>query len=311
MLRLQTRSIHRARMLAACLLIGCAWATASPGQSAGVCARTTKEGEKACTSAANANYALAVGTCANLTDRAAKAKCMAKAQQGLTRDQKFCTAEANHRNQICTEVGAGAYDPVIDPADFGYPITNQWFPLIPGTTFTYSVPDGLDIVKVTGKTVNILGVNCVVVEDIVKQNGVQTENTLDYYTQDKYGNVWYFGEDSQTLTNGRVTDTTGSWRAGVNGAKAGIIMETDPTRGDAYRQEFSLGVAEDVAEVISFNNKVTVPYGTFKDTMMTLETEGLEPKAKEHKYYAPGVGNVLVIDLVTGEHDELISVVKK
>lgn len=310
--RPQTPSVRRAIKLAACLLAGCAWATASPGQSGGgVCARTTKDGTKACTASSDASYALAIGMCSNIKDSAAKAKCMTKAQNTLAKDQKFCTAQTNARTKVCAEMGPGAYDPFIDPADFGYPITNQWLPMIPGTTFTYSVPNGLNTVKITRKTQKILGIDCVVVEDVVVTDGQMEESTLDYFTEDKYGNVWYFGEDTEQMKNGMVSGLVGSWRAGVNGAKPGIIMETDPQRGDAYRQEFLLGVAEDSAEVVNFNNKVKVPYGTFDNAMKTLEFSGLEPGSKENKYYVPGIGNVLVVDLVTGERDELISVVQK
>jgi hypothetical protein len=40
----------------------------------------------------------------------------------------------------------------------------------------------------------------------------------------------------------------------------------------------------------------------------TKETETLDPEALEHKYYAAGVGNVLTVDLVTGERLELIRI---
>ena len=32
-----------------------------------------------------------------------------------------------------------------------------------------------------------------------------SEDTLDWFAQDKDGNVWYFGEDSAELVNGRVS----------------------------------------------------------------------------------------------------------
>jgi len=78
--------------------------------------------------------------------------------------------------------------------------------------------------------------------------------------------------------------------------------------GDFYRQEFDLNNAEDVAEVVSLTNTVTVASGTYTNCLKTLETSPLEPDASGNKYYAPGVGNVLVIDLVTGERLELVSV---
>lgn len=84
-------------------------------------------------------------------------------------------------------------------------------------------------------------------------------------------------------------------------------MKAQPAIGDFYRQEFSLGNAEDLAEVISLNESVTVPFGSFNNCLKTLETTPMEPDLQEHKFYCPGVGLVLTIDLTTGERSELIS----
>src|SRR5262245_62780662 len=87
----------------------------------------------------------------------------------------------------------------IDPANFVDEIDNPFFPLQPGTTFTYQSTDGseVDFVTVTDQTKTILGVTCVVVQDNVFVDGKLAESTLDYYAQDKDGNVWYFGEDTK------------------------------------------------------------------------------------------------------------------
>ena len=85
-------------------------------------------------------------------------------------------------------------------------------------------------------------------------------------------------------------------------------MQGAPHVGQSYRQEFALGVAEDAASVTSLSEKVTVPYGTFSSVLETNEYSGLEPDADENKFYAAGVGNILTVDLVTGEQDPLVSV---
>ena len=85
-------------------------------------------------------------------------------------------------------------------------------------------------------------------------------------------------------------------------------MKAHPGPGDFYRQEFSLGNAEDFAQTIGLDSRVVVPYGTFSNCLKSQETTPLEPDALEDKYYAPGVGNVLTVDLVTGERDELVSI---
>jgi hypothetical protein len=192
----------------------------------------------------------------------------------------------------------GAYAPKIDPADFGRPIDNEYFPLKPGTSFHYEgvAEDGkerqTDDMTVTSATKRILGVDCVVVRDVVSLGGKPEERTFDWYTQDKDGNVWYFGEDSFDYKHGRWVRSDGSWTGGVNGAKPGILMPADPRPGDAYRQEYYKGHAEDLARVISEHGTVKVPAGSSDRALVTYEWTPLEPDVAEHKTYAPGLGNV-------------------
>ena len=140
----------------------------------------------------------------------------------------------------------------------------------------------------THNTKVILGVTCIEVHDTVMVDGELTEDTLDWFAQDSAGNVWYFGENSKELEDGLVVSLEGSWMAGVDGAKPGIVMKASPAVGDFYRQEFSLENAEDLAEVVSLNESVTVPAGTFNNCLETEETSPLEPDALEHKFYSAG-----------------------
>jgi hypothetical protein len=200
------------------------------------------------------------------------------------------------------------YAPEIDPANFVSRIDNRYWPLQPGTTFVYEgTSDGEsehNEVAVTTETKTILGVQCVVVRDTVTVEGELTEETLDWYAQDKDGNVWYFGEDSKSYENGKVASTEGSWEAGVDGAQPGIIMPAEPKVGDEYRQEYYAGEAEDMAAVLQLGGSVTVPYGTFDNVLVTKEWSPLEPDVVEHKTYAPGVGLVLS-ESVQGEQERL------
>ena len=185
--------------------------------------------------------------------------------------------------------------PQFDPNNFVTVIDNPYFPLVPGTTFIYrGETEGTptrDVMKVTYKTKEILGVTTTVVHDRVYEEGVLTEDTFDWYAQDKQGNVWYFGEDTKELDeNGNVVSTEGSWQAGVNGAEPGIIMLADPEKGDKYQQEFAAGVAEDMAQVLGFKDSLCVRYGCFENVLVTKEWTPLEPGVVENKYYAKGVG---------------------
>jgi len=175
-------------------------------------------------------------------------------------------------------------------------IDNRFLPLEPGTTFIYrEKADGetnRDVVAVTNQTKTILGVETVVVRDTATDaKGDLVEDTLDWYGQDKAGNVWYFGEDTKEYKNGHVATTKGSWQAGVKGAKPGIVMEANPHPGNTYRQECASGVAEDAAKVLRLGESVTVPFGTFHNVLVTKDYTLLDSTV-EHKQYAPCIGFV-------------------
>lgn len=200
------------------------------------------------------------------------------------------------------------------PANFVDLIDNQYFPLRPGTTFTYDgTVDGQPartVTQVTNDTNVIQGVHTTVVHDVLYINGVLAEDTFDWYAQDKAGNVCYFGEDTKELdASGNVTSTEGSWQAGKNGAVPGAIMLADPRPGDFYKQEFSAGVAEDEAMVISRTKSIKVPYGSFRNVLLTRETTPLEPGSVGDKYYAPNVGLIAEVAKKGGrERFDLVSV---
>src|SRR4051794_39023582 len=151
--------------------------------------------------------------------------------------------------------GPAGTRPLPPASDFSSHVDNPWFPLKPGTRYVYTgVKDGQpsrDVVTVTHRTRTIEGAACVVVHDRLYLRGRLGERTTDWYSQDKHGNVWYFGENTAELDKrGRVTSTSGTWTAGVNGAQPGIYMPADPRVGQAGRQEVYKGQAEDHFKVI-------------------------------------------------------------
>lgn len=190
----------------------------------------------------------------------------------------------------------GSYSPSIDPANFVATIDNPYFPLKPGTAFHYKgTKDGTaqtDDMVVTHETKMVLGVRATVVRDSVSEHGKVIERTFDWYAQDKQGNVWYMGEDSLELSHGRLVKASDSWQGGVNGAKPGIIMPANPQPGNVYRQEYyPPGGALDQARVLGRDKSVTVPYGTFKRSLDTVEWSPVEPQL-EQKEYVKGIGEV-------------------
>ena len=207
------------------------------------------------------------------------------------------------------------YAPQINPGDFVSKIDNKYLAFTPGKKFIYEgkTEEGIERteVYVTNEKKSVLGVNAVVVRDRVWLNGELVEDTKDWYAQDKYGNVWYFGEDSKEIANGKAVSTKGSWEAGVDGAKLGIVMKANPEVGDSYRQEYYKGEAEDMAEIVSLGVKIKVKYGSFSNCLKTKDWTPLEPDADEYKYYCPEVGG-LVYEVKTkgGDGAQLIDVEK-
>jgi len=197
------------------------------------------------------------------------------------------------------------------PSDFTAKITNPYYALTPGTLFSYEIrkDDGIERIEtyVSEETHIVMGVETRVVWDREWDNGLLIEDTLDYFAQDKDGNVWYFGEDSKAVAAGKVTSTHGSWAAGVDGAKPGIIMKAKPAVGDVHYQEYYKGEAEDKGEVVSIGETVTVPFGTFADCLKTRDFTPLEPEVNEFKYYCPDVGFV-TLEEEEGERLELLEV---
>jgi len=212
-----------------------------------------------------------------------------------------------------SSAGSG-YEPVLDPANFTTTIDNPYFPLPVGRTWVYrGTKDGQtqeDRVTVTNQTKLVAeGITARVVTDVATHDGTLLEKTADWYAQDGQGNVWYLGEDTAAyLPNGKV-DTSGSWEAGVHDAEPGRVMEADPQIPDAYRQEFLSNQAEDTAWVVDRGGSITVPDGTFKNALTTLEATRVEPGAYDRKVYAPGIG-IVREEALTGppEFAELVSV---
>lgn len=203
----------------------------------------------------------------------------------------------------------------LDPSDFTIEIDNPYLPMLPGTRWTYREvgPDGevMEVVViVTNKTRQIAnGVTALVVRDTVTLDGEIIEDTFDWYAQDGEGNVWYFGEDTAEFEDGRITSTSGSFEAGIDGALPGIIMPGNPSTGMNYRQEYYAGEAEDNGEVLSTDEMADVPFGHFEDLLLTKDTITIEPNVLEYKFYARGIGLVLSLGISGGSgREELVNV---
>jgi hypothetical protein len=199
------------------------------------------------------------------------------------------------------------------PSDFTTRIDNPWSPMRPGSRWVYRETDSEGtrqrvVVTVTRRTRLIAnGVRARVVRDVVTEDGEFVEVTDDWYAQDRAGNIWYLGEDTTEYENGRPVSKQGSFEAGVDGARAGIVMPARPRVGMRYRQEYYKGHAEDRARIMSLRERAEVPFGFFRPVLMTRDENPLEPRVLEYKFYARGIGPVLAVSVSGGsDREELV-----
>jgi hypothetical protein len=202
----------------------------------------------------------------------------------------------------------------LDPASFTTEIDNPWWPMTPGSRWVYRETDteGANqkvVVTVTDRTKTIAnGIEARVVHDVVTEDGEFVEVTDDWYAQDQDGNIWYLGEETTEYENGKPVSQEGSFEAGVDGAEAGIIMPAQPEPGMTYRQEYYEGEAEDEGAIVSLDQQAEVPAGHYRPVLMTNDTNPLEPKVSEFKFFARGVGPVLAVSVSGGsDREELLS----
>jgi hypothetical protein len=322
--RLRADRFLTCRSQAAVLRLGAAAALLLivPDALAGPCTNTATAALRACRAEVVDDFQIARGVCINLSDSAERSECLDEAGAERQEARGLCQEQRDARLDLCEALGEARYDPDFEPADFVDPLAiggavapNPYFPLIPGTRWVYEGGDETVIVTVTDRTKLIEGVTCLVVNDLVEEDGVAIEDTDDWYAQDLDGNVWYCGEIARNFEvfegdvpeEAELVDIDGSWKAGRDGALPGIIMLALPQVGDVYRQEVALGEAEDAARVISTTGSATVPAASCEgDCVVTRDFTPLEPDANERKFYAPGVGLILERDLESGDRVELV-----
>lgn len=294
------------------------------------CSQTAKAAYKAGMNEVKDDYWIAVGNCNNLSEAEDRAECLEDAKAESKEGKELSKDQREARLEICEDIGEAPYDPQLDPDDFVDPTSitdataNRYFPLVPGTKWVYHAFDEDDelmeritvIVKNEIKTIEYPEESgkffeCVVVNDVVEEYDSEEdeftviEDTDDWYIQHTTTrDVLYMGEiarDYELDLDGKpeLIEIEGSWKAGKDFAKPGIIMwgNPDPENEDheLYRQEFALGDAEDMGGVISRGEEsVTVPVNegtTYDDDVLkNRDSTPIEPDVVEFKYYAPGVG---------------------
>lgn len=285
------------------------------------CSQTSSAMRQACWHEIQDDFWTAVANCQNLPSLADRSECRQTAREVRREAGEECGDVFAARQDVCDLIGQEAYDPDFSPANFVDPdeigITvapNPYFPLVPGAEWRYKKGDETVVVVVSNKTKLIEGVTCRVVVDTVRVDGVVKEDTDDWYAQHQNGDVWYCGEevkDFETFVGDKPEEPElvaidGSFKAGRDSAKPGLFMLANPQVGDAYRQEMSLGEAEDYAQVISITGTESVPAASCTNNcLVTREGQPTEPGITEDKYYVPGVGPILEVSM-DGSRLELI-----
>jgi hypothetical protein len=198
-----------------------------------------------------------------------------------------------------------AADSDFDPKNFSHPldITNQYFPMVPGTRLhwkghAFDEDNGERIAREIDFTVSdmtkvIDGVQTRVAWDRDYTDGEVEEVELTYYAQDDFGTVWYFGEYSEEIDNGKIDDSP-AWLGGQQKARPGITMQAQPATGTKdYAEGWGPAVEwNDRAKVDQVGISNCVKTGCYDNVVVIAEFNPDEPGKTQLKYYAPGLGGI-------------------
>ncbi len=183
----------------------------------------------------------------------------------------------------------------LDPGDFVSAVDNPYFPLKPGTRWSYRGSDkegtkSTSEVTVPGRTRKVAGITATALVDRSTEDGKLLEVATEWYAQDKDGNVWYLGEDVKDLEVGETTSSL----VGQDPLQPGVTMLGKPIPGSCHRLSYEKGESADRLNVLSASRRVSVPAGRYTKVVQLKQTTPLEPDLIEYRYYARGVGLVLV-----------------
>jgi hypothetical protein len=209
------------------------------------------------------------------------------------------------------DVPSDATRPALQGSSFGPdPATdrNAWYPLTPGRQ---SVKLGKvnrgsrrlthrRVTTVTDVGKEIAGVRSVVVLDQDFDGGEIAEQALDYLAVDRKGNVWQLGSYTEAYEGGRFVNAGDGWLAGLDDARAGILLPADPRPGmPPYVQAQEPGNDPDVARVDRIAASKCVPYKCYENVLV------VEEGGSEDKYFAREVGEIGLSPRESGGDEEV------
>lgn len=310
------------------------------GKAITPCERSARDMVSACRSGVRDDLYTTNANCRNIADGRERRQCFIEARETRMEELGVCREVLEARADACELLGEKRYqDPLLNPdrvfihpdeVPGVYP-PNPYVSVAAGHTYVlHTGEEGEEpvVVHVTDDAREIQGIACRVVLDVAVEvetgGGVveyeAVEVTDDWFAQDEVGNVYYCGEISRNFEDGTLRDIEGSFEAGRDFAQAGELIRAFPAAGGAHRQEYALGEAEDIVQYLDTMTAPGDDEGGDNEVfpcspsmcLKTLEFSPLEPESTEFKYYVPGTGFVLAVDMedgeFTGEREELICV---
>lgn len=305
------------------------------------CDSTARSMLRACHFDVADNYQETQANCTNFADPDERNECLRDAISEISEEFMSCREQFDARRDACALLHEDRYDPdplldpandFIDPNDIPavYP-PNPYVILTAGHTYVLrGGEEGEEtvVVHVSDETREILGVQCRIVYDIVVEESEDggdfeyeaIEVTDDWFAQTTVGDVIYCGEVARDFEDGVLRSIDGSFEAGIDYAKSGELIRMFPVAGDAHRQEFALGEAEDILQYVALATAPGADEGGDNEAfpcdpnlcLKSYEFQPKEPGPAEFKYYLPGTGFVLGVELeddeVTGVRDELVCI---
>ena len=185
--------------------------------------------------------------------------------------------------------------PSPDPADFVAEVDNPWFPLPEGGTRRYVVEEGGERVGAVTVSVRgpepVAGLEATAVTTRTRVRGAPPATVTRYYAQDEAGHVWLVGEDAGGGSGE-------GWRAGEDGADAGLAMPAEPRVGDGWWRA-RLPAGDQTVRVDEPGD--TAPAGVTGGAVWTTEEDGTGTRTQN--VYARGIGLVESVVVESGVVD--------
>ena len=319
-------------LMAFAVLVVFAWAVEV--DAAGFCSQTADILFSACKAGVTDDALVNKAICLNIEDSAERDECQSDAQDTKQEDSQLCQDQHSWRLDACKLVGEDRYDPDFDPSHFDSDFTNltkpnPYFPLTIGNSWKYQGGGEVNTIVVLDRTKLMEdGVRCIVFRDKVFTAEGLKESTDDWFAQATNGDVWYCGEEVKDYEffegdqpeKPELVSIDGSFKAGRDGDKPGIIFLVKPKKDDVIVEEFSLANAEDVTVILSANysfgknsdldqmvpQQLADRFCSNNDCVVTKNFSLLEPGVIDRKYYARGIGVFLEVELTAGSISQLV-----